>query len=400
MNRLLHKLLGRHINAWQLAGFVLANLCGMAIILTAVQFFSDLKPLFSSSDSFMQPGHIVITKRVSSLGTLTGSSPTFSEKEIKRLEEQPFTRRLGRYTPAQFSVFATIGGGNLPMQFSTDMFLEAVPDEFLDTNLDDWTYDPDSYDVPIILPRAYLNLYNFGFASSQGLPTISEEIAGAVAVNLRLRGVTTLLKTGHVVAFSRRLNTILVPQAFIDDMNSRLAPGASTQPSRLILQVDNPADERIAAYLDRYGYDTEAADADASRAASLMRIITTVVLAVGRIIAVLSFYVLLLSIFLILQKNTETVDNLLLIGYTPRSIVWPFLVLTVVLNLLVLAAAIAVTIIARRCYLPLLGDLYDGFLPAAFLPTLLVGAAIFVLVTVLNYVAIARKVSHIWHMHE
>ncbi len=51
MNRLLHKLLGRHINAWQLAGFVLANLCGMAIILTAVQFFSDLKPLFSSSDS-------------------------------------------------------------------------------------------------------------------------------------------------------------------------------------------------------------------------------------------------------------------------------------------------------------------------------------------------------------
>ena len=400
MNRLLHKLLGRHINAWQLAGFVLANLCGMAIILTAVQFFSDLKPLFFSSDSFMQPGHIVITKRVSSLGTLTGSSPTFSEKEIKRLEEQPFTRRLGRYTPAQFSVFATIGGGNLPMQFSTDMFLEAVPDEFLDTNLDDWTYDPDSYDVPIILPRAYLNLYNFGFASSQGLPTISEEIAGAVAVNLRLRGVTTLLKTGHVVAVSRRLNTILVPQAFIDDMNSRLAPGASTQPSRLILQVDNPADERIAAYLDRYGYDTEAADADASRAASLMRIITTVVLVVGLIIAVLSFYVLLLSIFLILQKNTETVDNLLLIGYTPRSIVWPFLVLTVVLNLLVLAAAIAVTIIARRCYLPLLGDLYDGFQPAAFLPTLLVGAAIFVLVTVLNYVAIARKVSHIWHMHE
>ena len=100
------------------------------------------------------------------------------------------------------------------------------------------------------------------------------------------------------------------------------------------------------------------------------------------------------------SKNTETVDNLLLIGYTPRSIVWPFLVLTVVLNLLVLAAAIAVTIIARRCYLPLLGDLYDGFQPAAFLPTLLVGAAIFVLVTVLNYVAIARKVSLIWHMHE
>jgi hypothetical protein len=210
------------------------------------------------------------------------------------------------------------------MKFSTDMFFESVPDDFLDVSAEQWEYDPDSHLVPIILPRTYLNLYNFGFASSQGLPTFSEEIAGAVAVNLRLRGVTTLLKTGHVVAFSRRLNTILVPQAFIDDMNSRLAPGASTQPSRLILQVDNPADERIAAYLDRYGYDTEAADADASRAASLMRIITTVVLVVGLIIAVLSFYVLLLSIFLLLQKHTEKIDNLLLMGYSPSMVARPF----------------------------------------------------------------------------
>ena len=400
MNRLVNKLLRRHVNAWQLAGFVLANLCGMAIVLTAVQFFSDLQPLLTGNDSFMRPGHIVVTKRVSTVGTLTGASPAFDDDEIDGLREQPFVENIGRYTPAMFSVFATIGGGNLPMKFSTDMFFEAVPDEFLDVDLEKWTYDPETPDVPIILPRTYLNLYNFGFAGSQGLPTVSEELVGVITINLRLTGSTVLLKTGHVVGFSRRLNTILVPQAFMDDMNSQLAPGRQPQPSRLIVGVKNPADERIAAYLEEKGYDTEAADADASRAVSLMRIITSVVLAVGLIISVLAFYVLLLSIFLLLQKHTEKIDNLLLIGYTPGSVARPFHLLAIGLNVLVLLLALVIVVVVRGWYLPLFGELYASFEPTAFVPTLLTGLAILLLVSVLNYVAITRKVKAIWHMHE
>ena len=407
MNHLVNKLLGRHINAWQLAGFVLANLCGMAIVLTAVQFFSDLRPLLTGNDSFMRPGHIVITKRVSTIGTLTGASTAFTDKEIEDIAEQPFVQKMGRYTPALFSVFATIGGGSLPVKFSTDMFFEAVDDKFLDVDLKQWHYDPDSYDVPIILPRTYLNLYNFGFASSQGLPTVSEDLVGAITINLRLTGTATgmrtnnvLLKTGHVVGFSRRLNTILVPQAFMDDMNRQLAPGVEPQPSRLIVNVANPADERIAGYLEQKGYDTEAADTDASRAASLMKMITTVVLGVGLIISILAFYVLLLSIFLLLQKHTEKIDNLLLIGYTPGSVARPFHLLTIVLNVIVLIGALTAVVLIRGWYLPLFGELYANFEASAFVPTLLIGLAILLLVSVINYVAITRKVKAIWHMHE
>lgn len=400
MNHLVNKLLRRHVNAWQLAGFVLANLCGMAIVLTAVQFFSDLKPLLTGNDSFMRPGHIVVTKRVSTVGTFTGASTAFSEDEIDDIEEQPFVQKLGRYTPALFTVFATIGGGSLPVRFSTDMFFEAVPDEFLDVDLKQWSYNPDTPDVPIILPRTYLNLYNFGFASSQGLPTVSEDIVGAITINLRLSGTTTVLKTGHVVAFSRRLNTILVPQAFMDDMNRQLAPDRQPQPSRLIVNVANPADERIADYLEKKGFDTEAADTDASRAASLMRMITTVVLVVGLIISILAFYVLLLSIFLLLQKHTEKIDNLLLIGYTPGSVARPFHLLTIILNVVVLLGALLAVVIIRGWYLPLFGELYAGFEPTAFVPTLLTGLAILLIVSIINYTAITRKVKAIWHMHE
>ena len=398
MNRLVNKLLGRHINAWQLAGFVLANLLGMAIVLVAVQFFSDIKPLMTAGDSFMRPGQLVITKRMNSVSS---ASTSFTQSEIDDLQKQRFVKALGVYTPAQFEVFATIGGGDMPMKFSTDMFFESVPDEFLDVSAEKWEYDPDSPIVPIILPRTYLNLYNFGFASSQGLPTITESVIQSIRIDLRLTGSRdVLLKTGRVVAFSRKLNTILVPQAFMDDMNERLSPEREPEPARLIIRTDNPADERIVAYLNQHGYDTETDDADASRAASLMRLITSAVLVVGLVISVLAFYVLLLSIFLLLQKHTEKIDNLLLMGYSPSMVARPFHLLTIALNLLVLIGALVAVILTRAWYLPLFGELYRQFEPSAFVPTLVVGVVIFLLVSALNFYAIRRKVRTIWHMHE
>ena len=47
---------------------------------------------------------------------------------------------------------------------STDMFFESVPDGFVDVNLDKWVFNENEPVIPIIIPRNYLNLYNFGFA--------------------------------------------------------------------------------------------------------------------------------------------------------------------------------------------------------------------------------------------
>ena len=55
LNGLVYKLLYRHISVWQMAGFTLANLCGMTIVVAAIQFAADVLPLFSGNDSFMRP---------------------------------------------------------------------------------------------------------------------------------------------------------------------------------------------------------------------------------------------------------------------------------------------------------------------------------------------------------
>ena len=50
MNRLVWKLLRQHISVGQLAGFFLANLFGMMIVLLSVQFYRDVLPVFTEGD--------------------------------------------------------------------------------------------------------------------------------------------------------------------------------------------------------------------------------------------------------------------------------------------------------------------------------------------------------------
>lgn len=47
---------------------------------------------------------------------------------------------------------------------------------------------------------------------------------------------------GRIVGFSDRLNTILVPQQFMDWANQTFAPEKTVGFSRLIVEAGNPAD--------------------------------------------------------------------------------------------------------------------------------------------------------------
>lgn len=399
---LVRKLFNRHLSAWQMAGFFFANLLGMCIVLGGLQFYRDVLPMFTSTDSFMRPQYLVVAKRVNALRTLTGAAPTFKAKELHDIEQQPFVRSIGHFTPAQFNVTASLGSKEIGMQFVTEMFFEAIPDEFIDADLSEWVFRPGESDViPIILPRNYLNLYNFGFAGSRGLPTISESLVGMVNIRFRLHGKQqTWNMTGRVVDFSDRLNTILVPQSFMDYANRNLSPGKAPEYSRIVVEVANPADERIATYLEEKGYEAESGAGDTGKIAYFLSLVVGIVMAVGLVICALSFYVLLLSIYLLLQKNTERIDNLLLMGYSPSTVSRPYHLLSFSLNGLVLLLTLGFVHLLRTYYLPLLGTIYPELEEGSMHMVVAVGVSLFIFVELLNFLAVRRKVSSIWRMHK
>ena len=400
MNHLVWKLLRRHLNVWQVGGFFFANLLGMCIVLLSMQFYADVLPVFTQGDSFMQPTYLVVGKKVTAAQTLKGASPSFSADEIADLEAQPFVESVGRFVPALFDVYASVGGDILGVGMGTDMFFEAIPDEYVDADLSRWQYKSGADSLPVIIPRNYLNLYNFGFAKTKGLPVLSDGLVGMVNLKFNLRG-TYGQKTmnGKVVAFSNRLNTILVPKKFLEEANAELSPNREPLSSRLILNVKSPADERIAEYLEEHRYEAEGNATDAGRMTFFLRMIVGIVLGVGLLICILSFYVLLLSIFLLLQKHTEKIDNLLLIGYSPSGVALPFHLLSWGLNSFVLLLAMLAVVFLRGYYLPLIEQIYPQLEELTIFPSVLLGCVLYGFVNLLNYYAIRRKVSNIWYMH-
>ena len=392
---LVWKLMRRHISLGQLAGFFFANLCGMVIVLLSIQFYQDVAPLFTEGDSFMKKDYIIVSKKVSTLGSLVGKSSSFSRNEIEEIEDQPFTKGVGEFTPSAFHVSAGVGMEQVGLHLSTAMFFESVPDKYVDVNLKDWHFEPGQNEVPIIIPRNYLNLYNFGFAQSRSLPQISEGVINMVNLDVHVSGGGRRDNyQGKIAGFSNRLNTILVPESFMAWANTHYGEGGiRKEPSRLIVEVNNPTDERIAQFFRERGYETEDDKLDAGKTTWFLKVVVGIVLSVGLLISVLSFYILMLSIYLLLQKNTTKLENLLLIGYGPYRVALPYQVLTILLNALVLVLSIGIVLYIRTLYLDLVVKMFPSLDNGSWWLMVAIGILLFIAVSCFNILAIRKKVT-------
>lgn len=395
---LLWKLLREHVSVTQLVGFFVANLLGMLIILFGLQFYADILPLFQGKDAFFKREFLIVSKPVSTLGSLLGGKGTFSAREIQGFRDQPFTRQVGTFTSSLYDVSASIGMLGTGMQVGTEMFFESVPDDYIDVNAQVWTYEEGSRTIPIILPRNYLNLYNFGFAQSRNLPKLSEGVLSMIRLEIRLSGGGHVeVYDGRIVGFSNRLNTILVPEAFMNWANHYYAPGKKAEPSRLIVEVNNPADEEIVKYIQARGYEVEGNTLDAGKTVWFLQILVGIVLFIGIVITFLSFYILILSIFLLLQKNTKKMQTLLLIGYSPVQVALPYQVLAVGLNLGVTGIACVLLYGLRRMYLNNLQTLFPSLEGSSGHTVLAVAGFLFLFVSIINIGIIHYKLRQIWN---
>ena len=389
---LIWKLLRQHISGLQLLGFFLANLVGMLIVLFAVQFYRDVRPVFTQDEGLIPGDYIILSKRISAVGL--GNNASFTEREIKDIKEQSFCKRLGGFTASQYKVncYAGIDG---VANFGTQMYFESVPDEYLDTKKEQWRWQEGNNFVPIILPKSYLTIYNFGFAQSRSLPKLSEGVISMIDMTLLLRGdgKEHRLK-GKVIGFTNRLNTILVPESFMLWSNQDLAPNADTSSTRLIMEVKNPTDPKINDYVQKKGYDIDEDKLQAGKTTYFLKIMTTVVACVGLLISLLSFFILMLSIYLLVQKNSKKFQTLMLLGYSSGKVSLPYQLLTILLNALVLLLALGLLYLVRHSYMNILWNIFPTMKEQSFLPAIILGVLLFLLVSVLNSIAIRRKIEH------
>lgn len=397
---LVWKLLRQHISIPQFVGFFFANLFGMLIVLLGYQFYRDVMPVFTAEDSFMKADYIIVSKKIGTGNTISGQTNSFTPDEIADVKSQPFASKVGQFTSTEYKVDAHMGvaGTNV---LNSELFFESVPDAFVDAPMNDWKYKPGDTTVPIILPRTYITMYNFGFAQSHSLPKISDGLVGMINFDIFIQGNN---HEGHfkgkVIGFSSRLSSILVPQAFMDWSNHYFAPDSHSNPTRLIMQVDNPADEKVTKYIDHKGYEVEDDKLQAEKTTYFLKMMVSMVMVVGLVISALSFYILMLSIYLLVQKNSSKLENLLLIGYSPGNVSRPYQLLTIGLNIGVLLIAWVVLYFVRDYYMGVIETLFPEMDSGTMLPAFILGVALFALVSICNIIAIRHKIISIWKRKE
>ncbi len=395
--RLLFKLLRKNVNFWQLTGFAIANLVGAVIVLFGIQAYKDAAQVLKAPDSVMSNNVLVLSKPVSTVNTIAnvlGAGPrSFSEEEIQEIRNIEGVTSVATFRIAQFPVSGLISYPNANFNISTEMFVESVPDQFLDVDMEKWHADVDGRTVPVVLPRTYINFYNYGYAASRGTPQISEDIFATVPVTLVFYGSEgRKVYDGVIVGLTDRMNSILVPDEFLRQANERFATEDPKEPTRVIVEAGSEAPQALMDFINEKEYVIDGGSEDAVRMLAIVRMIISIVVALGLLISALAFFLLLISILLLIEKNRYKNDTLHQLGYPDGMIALPYQALAVGMDLVVWLVASVITLLAYPVLIDLMQTISPGFEPSGPGLVILSSSGLFIMFALTHLILIRYKI--------
>ena len=316
---MLKKLLMRTQHSSRLWAALAALCIGTTLLLLSVMIWWNFSELLygKNQNDTLGSTFLVIGKRVTEHNMGVANATVFQQADIDSLRSAPQVQEVGVITSNHFPVYAMMGG-NLPL--ATDLPLECVPDKFIDNMPEDWQWQPGNRSLPIIVSSQFLDIYNYVFAPSQGLPQLSETSVKMIALNLKVgEGDKAEMFSAHVVGFSDRIGSVLVPQSFIDYGNKvHGKPGVSEAPSQLIIKAKDPSDVKFGNYLKTHDYATNSQNLRWSKIRAIVQVVTSATGVLALLLMGIGTLVFILFIELTIARAQHSLTLLLQVGYGPR----------------------------------------------------------------------------------
>ncbi len=272
---------------------------GVAVffILLAVQTFLNFNELLHGKRNENETADfLVINKEVTAARQTNKALSAFTTAEIDSLRQQPFAEKVGQLASSNFSVNVSSYSDAFP--FYTDAYFESVPDEFIDVKSEAWKWAPGQRDLPVIIPSFFVDLYNTGMAmSQQNLPQLSMEALKLLPLRVAVKGQGREAEwVGHIVGASDRLNSILIPQSYMEWANQQFGYQQQKLATRIVLKTQDPSDPALVKYLADRSWRT---NADKTRFSKVRTIVNWIVGIVGGIgVVMLLFGLLVFSLFI------------------------------------------------------------------------------------------------------
>lgn len=396
---MVRKLLFSHQKVSFLIAGIIGSMAGVILLLGSLQLYIDFDKVINGNSDLNAAQYFTINKQVSVINTLFGGQKGFDAAEIQQLESIAGVVDVAPLTASHFKVSATVDGGEMSgipgLGGYSEIFFEAVPDDFIDVSKSEWKWNLEDSLIPVIAPKDYLNLYNFGFAPTQNMPPITEDMVGMIPLKITLTAKgKRIVFNGKIVGLSERLNTILAPQDFIDYANKEFAGVESGKQasSRVIIKSEGPATPQLIAYFEENGYETSQESLRNSMLNSVLNGIMSVCVFIGAIIIFLALMVFILYSQLVIAKSSYEIQTLVFIGYSPKKLIRTYmryyLILFSSLILLGLAGAFGTKLFASGIAKDKGFNLQSGM----DVKILLLAAALLAFFLIFNYLSVRKNV--------
>jgi hypothetical protein len=289
---------------------------GVLLLLCSVQMFINIQQLLGK-DSVRKDGFdfISITKTITNetMGQLKKNS--FQDADVAELKSKPFISDVAPLIANRFRVQLS-GGEQIP--FRTDFVLESIENQFLDTVPANFSWQPGQTDVPLIISSDYLEVFNL-FAPSQGMTQISPQTASIIQalVSVSGKGQQATFR-GSIAAFSDRINSVLVPKAFLDWANENFADEPFVGYSRLYIKTKDANDPDLISFLDQKHYKVNKERVKFGRTKQTLQGIFSGLGVFGLLVVIMALMLFSFYLQLVIARSRDSLQLLLLLGYSPN----------------------------------------------------------------------------------
>ena len=297
--------------------FSYVGLCvGVLLLFCSVQMFVNIRQLLKGN-AMRKNGfdYIAVTKKVTNENMGQNEKAVFNETDIHELKSKSFIEDVAPLVSTNFQI--ELNGPEI-IPFKTDLFLEAIRPDFIDTLPANFDWHEGQAFIPIIVSSEFLEVFNV-FAPSQGYPAVSPEtISGIpVTINCTGNGVTQVF-TGKIIAFTDRISSALAPLSFIEWADMKFGGQQATHYSRLYIKTRDANNSEFLNFLDQKNYKVNKDKTRFGRTKQVLEGIFSGLGIFGLLVVILSLMLYSFYLQLVIAKSKENLQLLLTLGYSPK----------------------------------------------------------------------------------
>ena len=287
---------------------------GVLLLLCCLQMYFNIDDLLGKNvirkDGF---DFIPISKKITNESAGDEKLNQIFPQELANIRSQPFVDDAAALMANEFRVQFNLAG-----LLRTDLFVESLDNQFIDTIPASFVWAEGSNYLPLIIGSDFLDLYNV-FAPAQGLPQISRTAAMNIPIEVTCSGRgQSITFTGRVVAFSDRINSFLVPVNFMSWANKALGEKPKPGASRVYLKTKDANNPALLRYIDSKNYNVNNEKTKFGRGKEVIQAIFAGLGLFGLMVVVLALLLFSFYLQLLIARSRQSLDLLLLIGYSPK----------------------------------------------------------------------------------